>query len=1283
MATLLLQVAGAALGGVFGPVGTALGSALGATVGGMLDMSLINATRTVRGRGLSGARIPSADEGSPVLRVHGAMRIAGTLIWATRFEETVTQQRQGGKGRGPKVESYQYHANFALGLCEGPIAFVRRVWADGRELDLETFEMRIYHGTATQLPDPLIEAKQGAGRVPAWRGLAYVVFERLPLDDFGNRIPALHFEVVRPVGPLEPAIEAVAIIPGSTEHGYATTPVRETLGLGSARVLNRNMRQASTDWSQSINELQALCPNLKSMALVSSWFGDDLRAGHCRFRPGVEVVARTDETRPWKVGSLDRGTAHLVSRKADGGPAYGGTPDDTAVIEAIRDLKARGLKVVLYPFVLMDVPAGNGLPDPGGAQSQPVYPWRGRITALPAPGLPGSPDGTAMMRTEIDSLCGETLVSDLVVSGDSVTWTGGDEGYRRLVLHHAGLAIAAGGVDGFIIGSEMKGLTRLRDDTGAFPFVEQLIQLAAETKALLGGQTTVTYAADWSEYAGYRPDDGSGDVFFNLDPLWADPAIGVVGIDNYMPLSDWRDGDLTAGNPDGARFANDPEAMRAAITGGEGYDWYYADKPGRDARQRLPISDGLAGKDWLYRIKDLRGWWQNQHFDRTGGLEAASPSPWVPGSKPFWLTELGCPAVDKGANQPNLFPDPKSSEAALPWYSSGGRDDLCQRAFLQAHLEYWAGPANADGMVAGDHIHIWTWDARPFPAFPLSSQIWSDGPNWRTGHWLNGRLGTVALKDLIAAVLTEAGMTSFNVDRVDGMVSGHVIASPASPRAVLQPLTEAFAIDVRESANGLDFVSRLQLGAAPRTLDLVADPDAGPLFEEIRGEASGFANEAMILFADPLNDYAAASARSRRLEGEPQRQRDLPLGLALEPGLARVTADRWLHDHRLQRRQVRFALPPQAVRLQPGDTVRFALEEAPTNLYRIARTEDGDVRRIEAVAHAGAAAGAIDETLTPRSANDANAHFAPEVVFADLPVLSGSTETGWARAGALGVPWRPVVLSSSVEAEGYAARATLEAPAKIGSLAAALPPGDSEGRFDPGASIVVDLASGGLSTASRLSVLNGANAVAISSDADAWEIVQFETAEEISAGRWRLQNLLRGQAGTDDAMRAGASQGARLLVLDGAIKPLGLSLDDAGREFNWIAEAASGVSGGAAPVTFAGGERALMPLSPVHLRARRQLDGVALSWIRRGRLAADSWAPAEIGNDEGFERYRIDILKAGTVMRTAETTTPGWLYPAADEIADFGGSQSALSFRVAQAGKHLPWGTARTQTCQI
>ena len=108
----------------------------------------------------------------------------------------------------------------------------------------------------------------------------------------------------------------------------------------------------------------------------------------------------------WSVAGVDarRRACRLA---VDGRPAYGGTPSDDSVTHLIAELKARGLKVTLYPFVMMDIPAGNALPDPWtGAASQPAYPWRGRITCDPAPGQPGSPDGTAAAATQVDAFFG-------------------------------------------------------------------------------------------------------------------------------------------------------------------------------------------------------------------------------------------------------------------------------------------------------------------------------------------------------------------------------------------------------------------------------------------------------------------------------------------------------------------------------------------------------------------------------------------------------------------------------------------------------------------------------------------------------------------------------------------------------------------------------------------------------------------------------------------------------------------------------------------------------------
>ena len=83
------------------------------------------------------------------------------------------------------------------------------------------------------------------------------------------------------------------------------------------------------------------------------------------------------------------------------------------------------------------------------------------------------------------------------------------------------------------------------------------------------------------------------------------------------------------------------------------------------------------GKPWTFRPNDLWGWWSQAHIRRVGGIET-SVTAFVPGAKPIWLTEIGIPAVDKGANAPNMFPDPKSDEGGYPPFSSGARDDLVQ-----------------------------------------------------------------------------------------------------------------------------------------------------------------------------------------------------------------------------------------------------------------------------------------------------------------------------------------------------------------------------------------------------------------------------------------------------------------------------------------------------------------------------------------------------------------------------------------------------------------------------
>ena len=79
----------------------------------------------------------------------------------------------------------------------------------------------------------------------------------------------------------------------------------------------------------------------------------------------------------WSVAGLDRAGAHLVST-VEGRPAFGGTPSDQSIRDLIAEIKSRGLKVTLYPFLMLDIPVGNTLSDPlSGAMSQPAYPCEG------------------------------------------------------------------------------------------------------------------------------------------------------------------------------------------------------------------------------------------------------------------------------------------------------------------------------------------------------------------------------------------------------------------------------------------------------------------------------------------------------------------------------------------------------------------------------------------------------------------------------------------------------------------------------------------------------------------------------------------------------------------------------------------------------------------------------------------------------------------------------------------------------------------------------------------
>ena len=1259
MAQLVLGIGGSAAGNALLPSGISLFGAQisGATIGGFagtmlgagLDRQLIGGASR-HGPRLTDLHVQTSTEGASIPLLFGRARLSGQVIWAARLTEHAETVPTGGKGGGPSRTDYRYSVSFAVGLCEGEIAGISHVWANGAPLDLAGLNCRIYRGSEDQSPDALIEAIEGAANTPAYRGLAYVVFEDLPLDAFGGRIPNLSFEVFRPARPssgslrLEERITGVDLIPASGEFSYATQAVVREAGLGRDVPENVNNLRGLPDFIAAIDDLEAQLPQCRSILLVTAWFGDDLRCGECRIRPGVETRDKITHPLTWSAAGEDRATAWLVTQE-EGRPVYGGTPSDETLIAAMAELKARGFSVSLYPFILMDITAGNGLPDPWGGTEQAAYPWRGRISCHPAPGEAGSVDQTAEADAQVAAFFGSAAASGFAVAGGAVSYSGPAEwSFRRFILHHAALA-KAGGADGFLIGSEMRGLTRVRGESG-FPAVNALCDLAAEARLILGGGVRLSYAADWSEYFGYHPDDGSGDVWFHLDCLWSHPAIDAVAIDWYAPLSDWRDGHahLDAGL---AATPHDPAYLEANVEGGQGFDWYYASAADRLAQIRTPITDGGAGKPFVFRYKDIAGWWSNPHFDRPGGVEAASPTAWVPQSKPIWITEVGCPAVDKGANQPNVFTDPKSAESRLPHFSSGRRDDLIQRRYLEAVIHHW-GPAAGHNpvsplyggpMIDPDAIHVWTWDARPFPDFPARSEIWADGANWRLGHWMTGRAGLATLADTVAEITGLCALDA-DVSSLDGLVTGYVIDGPVSGRAALETLAGAFGFRLSEGGAGVRFVAGGPDGVtdiAPGDLVL---PDRGEVLQRLSSPAALLPENVRLRHIGDAEDYEIATAHARLTGQAGGLVHDLAWPLVADDGQARQWARDVLLDAHGRDERIAFALPPSWMALEPGDAIRIE-GEGDGEIYQIDTASGAEARQVQAsgwIPRAGTLRGS-----EPGHPGPAGRVSRPALALLDMPLLAEETgDRNGVLVAAYADPWPgQLALHAGPDENSLTARGQIGQRAAIGETLTGFKPGPA-GRWAGTASVDIRLEGGHPASADALTVLNGANRLALRHEAG-WTVFHFLGANLQEDGSYRLTGLLHGDLETPAEFEPGSD----LVLLDRIPETLKLAGHERGEALVLRAGAAR------LPVqsqaytqtnfTYAG--RDLAPLSPVHLKWTQTEAGHLFHWIRRGRFGGDDWSAPDIPVGEARLAFQVCLFDGDVLVAEHETMAASFLLP--------------------------------------
>nr|WP_155480870.1 glycoside hydrolase TIM-barrel-like domain-containing protein [Rhodoplanes serenus] len=1274
-----MTVAGAWAGGAIGgAIGQAAGTLLGAYVGALVEQDLYgpatDPVRTVEGARVTDLRVSGSAYGQPIATVWGRARVPANIVWLRGIKEIVITETEvvgtgggggGGKGGGSSGGGggggggtqtvtrtrYEYTADILLAACEGPVTAVYRLWVSNQPVDPDHVgALRVWFGDADQPADPLVAAVEGAHRTPAHRGLVTVMLEDFKLTPHGNRFPNFELEVFRGSDAPDDArrlVEAVCLIPGSGEFVLDTDMVSKTGHSSNVErpTVNGNTGQKRADFVVAVENLRRELPNAGWVSLIYAWFGTSLDAGACSIRPASEYSLGQagvwgPETTPhlWAVAGLGRDGWPLVSSYTlpNGTTAlsYGGTVADGSVLRAIAHLRSQGLKVLFYPFLMMDIPP----PDPA------PFPWRGRITGAAA---------------------------------DVAGFFTRPDGYLRFVRHCMTLAEQAGGVDAFAVGSEMVALNRIRDAGGAYPAVPYWRQVAAEAKARLGSSCIVTYAADWSEYRYH--DRGSATVDFPLDALWADPNVDVVGIDAYFPLTD---------EP---RSLTDPAAIGAGWASGELADFFYASEADRDLagrganRVRSPIDDRF------WAIKDLRWWWENPHVPKVAGVPTGPPSPWVPREKPIWFTEYGFPSVNCAPNRPNVFVDPKSAESQFPWYSNRSVDRVVQRSAIKGTEQFWRDPANNPvsplygGPMVGRRF-LWCWDARPFPFFPALTSVWSDGDNYRLGHWVQGKIGTMQLSAIVRDLCLRAGLAEAEID-VSGLtdeVTGYVVMERKSIREMIAVLQTAFLFDAVESGGTLRFVRRGQ-----GTLVAIDAEDLGAA--EGDGDRSKVRIERTqdvelpvaidVVHLDEARDYQTSTVTARRQIGSSKSVTTYSLPIVLSVEEAQQIAQRALREIWQGRVALEAKLPTRAVRIDPTDVVEIAVDGA-LRRFRVTSVTFG---RPGLVLLRGVATdGDLPQFVTVPTGsgglepNVPDAASPTRVELLDLPLMTethaGTAQSFYMAACSLGGGvFRGVQLfRPTADGLDYTVAATATVPSVIGDTLTVLAPGPSH-VWDEGSAVDVQLAYGSLESLPDSRILDGANGAMIDG-----EVIQFANATLIGPGQYRLSRLLRGRLGTEHHI-VSHPMGSRFVMLDPGrqVRPA-FSGANIGQTIGWryapVPQRPAGDQSGV--IAFANTGEGLKPWSPVHLRGTRNVAGdLAISWVRRTRFGGWWRDLADVPLEEESERYEVDILNGAIVIRTLAATAPASTYTVAQQVADFGSAQPSVSVRVAQLSAAIGRGT--------
>ena len=436
-----------------------------------------------------------------------------------------------------------------------------------------------------------------------------------------------------------------------------------------------------------------------------------------------------------------------------------------------------------------------------------------------------------------------------------------------------------------------------------------------------------------------------------------------------------------------------------------------------------------------------------------------------------------------------------------------------------------------------------------------------------------------------------------------------------------------------------------------------------------------------ITYIDPTRDYQPNTQQRSRQTARSVQDVGITSPIAMTADQAAQICDTTLYRTWMARvKYGPFRLPPKYLFLEPGDVVGITVDGR-RHSVRLRTITIGANGAIECEGEAfdasvltgagGGSSGAFpsqelpvfgDTTFVLLNAPPTTDSEASQVGYRLAATGSGRS---W-KSAALeesadgGTTWQVVTITPTYSTMGWCNTTLATPPVSVG-----------DGTIDRVSTLDVTLIRGSLAGITDTQLLGDDNLAVVGG-----EVIQFGSAELIGTGQYRLSRLLRGRQGTDFAMSGHAVSESFVLLSTSIFVPLPIA--NLYQQRLYRVTPLGGGTASTASYTLTGASA--RPWSPCQVRSRRDAGDLTVTWLRRSRLGTELPNSGDIPLDEATESYQLDVLSGTSVMRTITSTSPTAVYTSAQQVADFGSAQAAVSVQIYQISNLLGRGYPASAT---